>query len=204
MSQAVGRQCLLAAALVVLLAGCAFNPLGISDEAWAAMSEAQRHEARLQQAELDRARAEQRAAEARLREAEVAREAQLLEQRRRDARPGERLQCVIDPVEGRLGGKWRTADPVLIDVVTGIDTRFTIDEDRRRSRYSAHGHARFDGRTLLICPEPPDSRHARSACARVVGNRSDFRSSIQQPIEVSRLLRGQLRCDPYHHRSRRR
>lgn len=180
-----------------VLVGCtASHPLGIPDTQWQDMNTEQRLQAQQKQAELDRAAEQQRAADARAREAEAIRQTAELEARRRDARYGERVQCVFSDAEAHLGGKWRNVEPVAMDLVQGMEVAFNLVEPSGHTmRYRTVAYARFDGQTLSLCRDAGNDRRNPSACVRVLGTFADYRRGIDQRIDSERYLRGRLRCD---------
>ncbi|WP_428622838.1 hypothetical protein, partial [Sedimenticola sp.] len=95
-------------ASLLLLSGCTIsNPLRIPDEQWSQMTQEQKLKAYEQQAELDKARIEAKALE---RQAQIdadARKQEALMQMRQNARYGDLVQCVLEPLEVRYHRKWR-------------------------------------------------------------------------------------------------
>jgi len=180
-----------------VLAGCAASyPLGIPESQWLAMSTEQRFQAQQKQAELDRATEEQRAADARAREAEAVKQAAKLEARRRDAKYGERVQCVFSDAEAHLGGKWRSIEPVALDLVNGMEVALSLVEPSgHKTRHRTMAYARFDGQTLSLCRDADHDRRNPSSCLRILGTFADYRRGIDQRINSERYLRGHLRCD---------
>ncbi|MEN6585626.1 MAG: hypothetical protein ABFE02_06180 [Sulfuricella sp.] len=184
---------------IVLLAltACASRyPLGIPEEQWQAMSTAQRLQAQEKHAELKRAEAERQAAEARAREAEAERQRAELETRRREARYGERVQCVLSNAEAYLGGKWRSIEPVALDLVQGMEISFNLAEPSGRTvSYRTPAYAYFDGQSVGLCRDADDDRRNPSTCARVLGTFADYRRGFELRIDAQRFLRGRMRCD---------
>lgn len=178
-------------ASLLLLTGCGTRyPLGMDEAQWQVLSTEQRLAAQLQQAELERAAQERRAAEARAREAEAHREQTEMENRRRNAAYGDRVQCILEPAEARLGGKWRSIDALAVDLVRGSPVNITLhSNDRRSGRYRASAQAKFDGLTVSLC------QGTSSHCARASGTLADYRRGLVSQVEADRFLRGKLRCD---------
>jgi hypothetical protein len=193
---------LAAGSLLAITACAARYPLGIPEEQWKAMSTEQRLQAQEKQAAIDRERARQHAAEARAREAEArAREAELatkraaLDQSRRDARYGERVQCVLNDAYVAVSGKWLDIEPIGLDLVRGQAVPFDIIERRERNPYRDTSNvAFFDGQTVSICPGS-DTAGPNAACLRVVRNTADYQRGMVQHVESARFLKGRLRCD---------
>jgi len=145
-----------------------------------------------------------RAAEARAREAEAAYEAQLLAKRRAQAGYGERVQCIIDSGELRVGSSWREIEPTGFDVVIDMPVSFGIQAYHGdRIRYSETGVAAFDGIAVSICHSEHD-RLGDDYCARVLGTQADFRRGLRQAFAAKRFLRGELRCSLVEPQDRRR
>lgn len=185
------------AAVMFALAACGPRyPLGIDEALWQTMSAEDRIRAHEQQALLDRAAAERRAAEARAREAEAQHRQAVLAQARRDARYGERVQCVLADAEARLGGKWRRVEPVALDLVQGVPLPFDLTEPSGRIRYRSPVHAKFDGQTVILCRgEVGRERSDDRDCARMLGTQADYRRGMEAYINAPNFLRGHLRCD---------
>lgn len=163
-------------------------PLGIPEERWATMSPSERLQAREKQAEVDRARAEARRKEAEARLAQAkAREAELAHARA-TAPPGQRVQCVLDPVEIKAGKDWVPAQPVALDLVAGMPIDFTVQARGKHYR-TERGTARFDGMTVELC-----ERYRDRDCARFVGTTHEFRHGKRGRIHARDFLRGQMRC----------
>lgn len=185
------------AAVMFALAACGPRyPLGIDETHWQTMSAEDRIRAHEQQASLDQAAAERRAAEARAREAEAQHRQAALAQARRDARYGERVQCVLADAEARLGGKWRRVEPVALDLVQGVPLPFDLTEPSDRTRYRSPAHARFDGQTVTLCRgEAGRERRDDRDCARMLGTQADYRRGMEARIDAPNFLRGHLRCE---------
>ena len=181
---------------VLWLSGCApRHPLGIPDEQWQTMSLEQQLQARERQAELDRARAEQRAKEAQAREAEAARQLAELEQQRRDARYGERVQCVLSSAEARLNRQWRPVEPLALDLVRGFELPFELQQsDGRPISHRGRGYALFDGQIVTLCPQSGQHASRPVACLRLLGTLRDYHSGLDQTLAAPDFLRGRLRC----------
>lgn len=188
---------LLLVTMIVAMTSCAPRyPLGIPEAEWHAMTAEQRLQAHEKQAELQQAAAERRAAEARAREEEAARQQAELIALRRQARYGERLQCVLEPVEARLFRSWRQVEPVALDVVVGAEQPFSLREPADRStRRSSTGYATFDGQVLTICRDSQSNNPSLRHCLRLLGTFEDFRRGISQTVEAPDFLRGRLRCN---------
>lgn len=188
---ASGLACLFA------LAACAPRyPLDIPEAQWQGMTTEQRLHAQEKQAELDSAAERRRAAEARAREAEAARKQAELDTRRREARYGERVQCVLSEAEAHLGGRWRSVEPVALDLVRGVELAFDLAERGGDGlRYRTTAHADFDGQTLRICREAGADHRDGQGCARLLGTFNDYRRGLDQGVEAARFLRGRMRCD---------
>jgi hypothetical protein len=181
----------------LFLAACGTrHPLGIAEDQWQAMSTEQRLQAQEKQADLDRAADERRTVEARAREAEAARKQAELESQRRNARYGERLQCVLNDAEAQLFGKWRPIQPLALDLVKGANiTLELVDASGHAVRYRTVAHAAFDGQTLSLCRDADDERRNLNFCLRVLGTFAGFQRGIHRRVDAERFLRGHLRCD---------
>jgi len=194
---------------LILLSACATrHPLGMDDAQWQALSAEQRLAAQTQQAELDRATQERRAAEARAREAEARRQQAELESRRRAAAYGERVQCILDPAEARLSGKWRSIEPLALDLVKGLPVGVTLrSNDHRSLRYRATALAYFDGMTVSLCQSTASAAPSTLHCAKVSATQADYQRGLTRQVEAKRFVRGRLRCNlvpeaGYWHRRR--
>jgi hypothetical protein len=180
--------------VIVGLSACGPHyPLGIAEEQWLNMNTEQRLQAQEKQAELNKAKAERQAAEARAREAEATRQRIELETRRREARYGERVQCVLSKAEVKLGGKWRDIEPVAVDLVQGMELAFNLTELGKS--YRTQGYAQFDGQSVDLCRDAGGDRRNSNYCASVLGTTADFQRGINQHIDSPNFLRGHLHCD---------
>ncbi len=176
-------------ASIGLLSACGPHyPLDIPEEQWMRMSASEQNEARMKQADLDRARAEARRREAAAREAEAAARAAELEHARANAAPGERVQCILQPVEMHDGDKWRTAEPLGLDLVAGMRTDFKLQARENRYRRMT-GHATFDGMEVRLCPEYGDG------CARFLATGGELRRGVSRRVVADGLLRGRMHCE---------
>ena len=181
--------------LVIGVTACGTRyPLDIPEEQWVLMSPQQQLDARTQQAALDKAAHERGVAEARAREAEALKEAAELDQRRRNAEYGERVQCILDPAEVYVRGRWETARPVALDLVSGFaDEIETVDS---RGRYAQSFYASFDGQVVRMCRSVNAiQRRSAGECAEMIATRQQYERGITRQIEQDRLIRGDLYCD---------
>lgn len=143
----------------------------------------------MKQAEVDRARAEARRQEAEAREAEAAARAAELAHARANAAPGERVQCILQPVELSYGGKWRAAEPLGLDLVAGLPIAFTL-HDRDGHYRTRDGTARFNGMEIRLCR---DSRE--NDCARFLATSGELRRGKAQSVHAEDFLRGRMHCE---------
>lgn len=186
--RAVALTCLAAAAIPVSACDPRY-PLGIPEDRWTQMSVAEQDAARMRQAEVDRARAEARCQEAEAREAEAAARAAELAHARVNAAPGERVQCILQPVEMLYGGQWRAAEPLGLDLVAGLPIAFTLHE--RDSQYRTRdGTARFNGMEIRLCREGREND-----CARFLATSGELRRGKAQSVHAEGFLRGRMHCE---------
>ena len=177
--------------VVLILSACSNYPLNMSEEEWQALTAEQQLAARQQQAELDEARALRRAREAEAKAAEAERAALALQEARKHAAYGDNVQCVFSPVQAYLNSKWRTAEPLALDLVRGYEHPVTISEQSRYSRYSLHAVAYFDGQVVELCPEYTSNRHR---CARLLANQVDYQRGVEADVASDKFIKGRLRC----------
>lgn len=183
-------------ALLALSACAARYPLGIPEDQWLGMTTEQRLQAQQKQSEQDRASDERLAADARAREAQAMRQRTELELRRSQARPGERVQCILADAQARLGGKMRAIEAVAMDVVQGTFAEVALSEPSGQTmRYRTTVYAHFDDQTLSICQDENDDPLRSGTCARILGTYADYRRGISQRINDPRFLQGRLKCD---------
>lgn len=178
---------LLTATLLLTACGPRY-PLGIPEEQWTHMSPAERTEARVEQAKLDQARAEARRQEAAAREAEAAARAAELAHARANAGPGERVQCILQPVEMYYAGEWRAAEPLGLDLVAGMRIGFELQARENHYR-RIEGHATFDGMEVRLCPEYGDD------CARFLATTGELLRGVNRQVAADDLLRGRMHCE---------
>ncbi len=178
------------AAAAILVSACGPRyPLGIPEDRWAQMSVAEQDEARMRQAEVDRARAEARRQEAKAREAEAAARAAELAHARANAAPGERVQCILQPVEVSYGGRWRAAEPLGLDLVAGLPVAFTL-HDRDGPYRTRDGTARFNGMEIRLCRGTQEND-----CGRFLATSGELRRGKTQTVRAEDFLRGRMRCE---------
>lgn len=177
------------------LSGCAARyPLGIPEEQWVLLTPQQQLDARSQQATLDQASQARREAEARAREAEAIKQAAELEQRRRDAGYGERVQCILESAEGYIRGRWQPVRPLAMDLVSGYPVELTLSDTR--SRYQQDVYAGFDGQVVRLC-RSSRALHgsATNECVEMAATRQQLQRGVSHRLEQERFLRGSLYCD---------
>lgn len=182
---------------VAALAGCGpRHPLGVADEDWQAMTIEQRADAHARQAALTQAAAERRTAEAAAQAAEDQARQVKLDDRRRSAVYGERVQCVLSGAEVHHWRRWTPIEPQAFDLVVGTVVQVPLIEQRRGTlRSSTTAHASFDGQTVAVCRDAPGPRQNAAACARLLGTFDDYRRGQSAAIASgSAFLRGTLRC----------
>ena len=181
--------------LLCLLCACSTHPLGMDDEEWQQLSPEQRLQAREKQSELDRLAEQRRVAEAAARRDEAQRQMVELDVRRREARYGERLQCVLQPAQAWFNREWRPVEPLALDLVVGHEQMLTLRETERRTlHYSSRVHARFDGQQLTLCQHAHDQRNP-GICVRELGTMVDYQRGVRRTVLADQFLRGQLRCN---------
>lgn len=187
-SRSLAISCLAAAAILVSACGPRY-PLGITEDRWSKMSVAEQDQARMKQAEVDRARAEARRQEAEAREAEATARAAALDHARANAAPGERVQCILQPVEMSYGGEWRAAEPLGLDLVAGLPIAFTLHDREGRYR-SRDGTAHFNGMEIRLCQEG-----RKNDCGRFLATSGELRRGKTQPVQAEDFLRGRMHCE---------
>lgn len=169
------------------LSACAARyPLGIPEEQWVLLTTQQQLDARSQQAALDQASQARREAEARAREAEAIKAAAELEQRRRDAGYGERVQCILESAEGYIRGRWEPVRPLAMDLVSGYPEELALSDTRNRYQQSLYGE--FDGQVVRLC-------RTTNECAEMAATRQQLQRGVSRHLEQERFLRGTLYCD---------
>lgn len=178
-----------------LIACGPYHPMGISDEEWQTLTPEQRMQARELQAEVDKAKAAERAEKARIRAEQEAREQALIEERRANPQYGERVQCVLTEGQAKLSRKWRSIEPVGVDLVIGEKQAFDVLHLRDgRTRYSRSGYASFDGQRVNMCLHS-NSIPTSNQCASLVATTRQFDRGVSQNISSKDFLRGKMRCD---------
>ncbi|WP_052063732.1 hypothetical protein [Nitrincola sp. A-D6] len=184
--------------LVLLLGGlsaCAAHyPLGIPEEQWVLLTPQQQLDARSQQVALNQASQARREAEARAREAEAIKAAAELDQRRRDAGYGERVQCILESAEGYIRGRWEPVRPLAMDLVSGYPVEITLSDTR--NRYQQDLYAGFDGQVVRLCRSPRALQwSANSECIEMAATRQQLQRGVSRHLEQEHFLRGSLYCD---------
>lgn len=186
---------MLSVALLLLLSGCmTFNPLNISDEQWSRMTQAQQLKAYEQQAELDRARIEAAALQRQARiQAERKRQDALLA-RKQNARYGDLVQCVLEPLEVQYNNKWKPTQPIAFELVRGESQSLRFQNSSQK--YSTTGWVLFqpDGQTLSLCRHRSDRTDSKQ-CTNILGTTKEFHRGLRKQIQINNFLKGQIRCD---------
>ncbi|GAA0788092.1 hypothetical protein [Marinobacterium sediminicola] len=179
--------------LAIALSGCTTYPLGLDEESWRELSPQQKLEASQKQAELDQARNLRLAREAEARAEEAREAANKLMLLRHQAKYGERVQCVLEPVSHHRSGKWRRLEPAALDLVLGVRMKVDLYETGRSSR-AREAIAWFDGQRVQICPGEYAARHQPEACVVAVGHYRDYRRGMLRQIDSDGFLKGELDC----------
>lgn len=176
---------LLLAVAVTMVAGCSFNPLGMSDAEWESLTPTQQFEARKIQAERDEA-ARVRYAEQEAQE--VAEQAQL-DALRRNAPFGDVVQCTITDAKAYFyKDKWRPAQPVSIEMYRGESEHSLSLVRQDRTSRTTDVYMSFDGLSVKAC------RGNSSECDVLVGTEAQFRRGITKRINVHKTVVGTLFC----------
>lgn len=190
--------------LMLSLSGCAAltdwlpksYPLDMSEQEWLGLSPEQQLQARERQKQLEiEARAQREQARLLEQELEMRRAAELAE-RRAEAGYGERVQCLLEPAQGYLGGKWRDLQPAALDLLIGEQVTLSLSEGGSGYR-TLDLQAEFDGQTVLLC------RSGRRACDRLVSTSRGFDRGVSREMHIERNLRATMRCElavPRRHR----
>jgi hypothetical protein len=179
--------------LAIAISGCTTYPLGLDEESWHELSPQQKLEASQKQADLDQARDLRLAREAEAR-AEAAREAaNRLMLLRQQARYGERVQCVLEPISHHRSGDWRKLEPAALDLVLGVQVEVEFYEPGRASQVR-EAVAWFDGQRVQICPGEYAARYRSEACIIAVGHYRDYQRGMRRQIDSKGFLQGQLDC----------
>ena len=179
--------------LTMTVLGCTSYPLGLDKDSWHELSPQQKLEASQKQADLDQARDLRLAREAEAR-AEAAREAaNRLMLLRQQARYGERVQCVLEPISHHRSGDWRKLEPAALDLVLGVQVGVEFYEPGRASQVR-EAVAWFDGQRVQICPGEYAARYRSEACIIAVGHYRDYQRGMRRQIDSKGFLQGQLDC----------
>ena len=183
---------------VLALAGCASShPLNIPDSEWAGMTAEQRTRAYERQAELDRAAQARRAREAEAERQEERRRREAVEERRRKARYGDILQCVLKKARVRFWDDWEPIEPMAFSVIRGQVMPIALRERGDGVRLSGKAWVGFDrnGQVLAVCRDEPESGGGSRGCAKVLGTFEMFREGVKERIAAKGFLQGTIRCD---------
>lgn len=185
---------LIAVTLAALLSGCSMHPLGISDDEWAQMSQDQRMQAYHEQATLDKAEQAARLREAELRAEEERHQREILELRRQQARPGDLVQCVIEPLARKQGKGWKPVQGVAFELVRGESQRVMLQDIEGRSQRSAWAVFSPSGQTIALCGYESDTDDLND-CARLNVTSRELARGTHQRLERNRHFEGEIRCD---------
>ncbi|MBP0048812.1 hypothetical protein H9C73_08675 [Marinobacterium sp. AK62] len=179
--------------LAMAVLGCTSYPLGLDEDSWRELSPQQKLEASQKQAELDQARDLRLAREAEARAEAAREEANRLMLLRQQAKYGERVQCVLEPISHHRSGEWRRLEPTALDLVSGVPVEVEFYEPGRASR-AREAVARFDGQRVQICPGEYAARYRSEACIIAVGHYRDYHRGMRRQIDSEGFLKGQLDC----------
>lgn len=171
-------------------------PLDIPENEWTTMTGQEQLRAREKQAELEKAEEKRRAAEAEARQAEAIKWLKNKEASRKQARYGDRLQCVLTNARACFWDEWRSIEPVALDIVKGMVLQLELSRaDEDGFHFSQKVYAGFDGQTLTLCPDKNLVRQNDPSCARVLGTFEQYAKGLQKKIHAKEFLRGCIRCD---------
>lgn len=176
--------------LSLFLSGCAFHPLGINDEQWQNMSHTEKMQAYQEQSRLDEIRRKERAEAARKEEeARIARQ-KALEERIRNARFGDIVQCVLEPASSYRKRQWQDAQPVVFELFKGQSEPFRLQTLDGRDGAKFKASFNENGLAVTLCDHYSDRR-----CATLPATYREFKSGVRRSLKVKDTLKGILRCD---------
>ena len=167
-----------------VLAGCASNPLGMSDAEWEALSPSEKVEARVQQEKLNAAEMERRA-EKRRQEAAKERELQDL---RQNAPYGDVVQCTLTNAKAKFSGDWHPAQSVSVELHESEDRRQVRIAQADRPTRGETLHMGFDGMNVKVC------KWYNRDCDVMAGSERSYERGATKRISVDGLVEGTLRC----------
>lgn len=178
--------------LALLLTACSSYPLGMSKKSWEALTPEQQLDAAKKQAEIDEEKAARLAEQRRLQaEAEAKYLAEMAE-KRANAKPGDIVQCVLQPIEVYRGKKWVSAKPVSFDLVVGEVASARLSE--KDGYYSTELFATFNQQRFIACEHKYDLDTGRN-CLEVAGTLRQFDQGIQRKFNLHERMRGVVYCD---------
>jgi len=180
--------------LLLFVSGCVTShPLRISDQDWLHMSSSERLRAHEKQADLDRVRLALRAEEKSAEVALLQRKQEQLSKLKQNARYGDLVECILEPLEVRYSRKRKASRPVAFSLVRGEIKRLNFED--QKGRYRTKGWAEFhaDGQIISICQHQSPS--GLRECVDLLGTTKELHRGIKKKISVDKFLRGTLRCD---------
>lgn len=197
------RLCaLLSTALIsaIFISGCSSNPLGIDDDTWQTMTPSEHLDAHKAQAQLDEAAyhaaTEQRKAEL----AAQAEQQRIREEIRQNARYGDLVQCVLNPVSYFKGKSWLALQPLGFELVRG-DTATVELKSAKGMSLSLYATLDQSGQNLSVCRYASSGYGSSSGykdysnCAVLASTAKRLAKGVSQHIELKEWLRAKLHCD---------
>lgn len=181
--------------LLCFLTGCvATHPLHISDQDWQYMSSSDQFKAYEKQADIDRSRSVLRAEEKRVEAALLLKRQEQLMILKKNARYGDLVECILEPLEVRYSRKWKESRPVAFSLVRGEVKSLDFNDQKGRYRTTAWVKFHDEGQTISICQRQSQTS-GLSGCVDLLGTTKEYHRGISRKIQLDKFLRAGLRCD---------
>lgn len=189
------RKAIVGMSIVALwLSGCSYHPLGIGDDEWLAMSQADQLRAYEKQAEVDKVRAEAQAKERQAQAEAEARKYEAMAAMRRNAQYGDIVQCVLEPVDVLYSADWVALKPQVFDLVRGEERELRLQEQRKHYGTKTRVSFAESGLEVALCRDDYYANRG-DGCFRLLGTSRDFQRGLRQDFKIDSFMKGTLRCD---------
>jgi len=173
----------------------ASNPMGFSDEEWAALSPEQKYEARLKQSEVDEEKRKQRAREKALEEENKRQHKEMIALRYQNANYGDIVQCVMKRGVIDYPSGWSDAEPLGFTLVRGEDKELTSWSADKKSSVPLFATFNEDGMSINLCRfEPSSSYRQRKYCGTLTATTRQLEKGTTQSFNIEKYMRGHLYC----------
>ncbi|NVJ90537.1 MAG: hypothetical protein HWE34_02710 [Methylocystaceae bacterium] len=181
--------------LLTLTACMASNPMGFSDEEWAALSPEQKYEARLKQNEIDEQKREERAREKALEEDKEREHQERMALRYQNAQYGDIVQCIMKRGVVDYSSGWNDAEPLGFTLMRGESQELKSWSRDGKSSVPLFASFSEDGMSVNLCRyKPSASSRQRKYCATLTATTRQLHKGTTQSFNIEKYMHGHLYC----------